>query len=117
MRRTTFSTPTTSFPQRKMVLGPESLAVMRGLDPGGSGFIRRSDMLRALSELGTYVLTRNSVSRMILCTENHGYDAVSYSLYSLSNLTIRLTLTLPSPPITPHIQAIIKSLNPLCSAW
>lgn len=117
MRRTTFSNPTTSFPQRKMVLGPESLAVMRGLDPGGSGFIRRSDMLRALSELGTYVLTRNSVSSTISCTESHGYDAVSYSLYSLSNLTIRLTLTLPSPPITPHIQAIIKSLNPLCSAW
>ena len=99
MRRTTFSTPTTSFPQRKMVLGPESLAVMRGLDPGGSGFIRRSDMLRALSELGMYVLTRNSVSRMILCTENHGYDAESYSLYSLSKLTIRLTLPLHSPPL------------------
>ena len=36
-----------------MVLSSGSLAVMRRLDTQGTGFIRRSDMLRALSELGT----------------------------------------------------------------
>ena len=35
-----------------MILGHESLAVFRGLDPVGSGYIRRTDMLRALAELG-----------------------------------------------------------------
>ena len=39
--------------QRKMVLSSGSLAVMRRLDTQGTGFIRRSDMLRALSELGS----------------------------------------------------------------
>ena len=38
------------------MLSHDSLAVMRGLDPVGSGFIRRSDMLRALSELGMKTL-------------------------------------------------------------
>ena len=36
-----------------MVLSSGSLAVMRRLDTQGTGFIRRSDMLRALSELGS----------------------------------------------------------------
>ena len=35
-----------------MVLGPGSLDVMTRLDTQGTGFIRRSDMLHALSELG-----------------------------------------------------------------
>ena len=46
------SISSSSIPQKRLMLSHDSLAVMRGLDPLGSGFIRRSDMLRALSELG-----------------------------------------------------------------
>jgi Ca2+-binding EF-hand superfamily protein len=37
---------------KKMVLGPNSLKTMAVYDPLGTGFIKRGDMLRALSELG-----------------------------------------------------------------
>ena len=60
-----------------MVLSSGSLAVMRRLDTQGTGFIRRSDMLRALSELGikaarideTYMFLRIDENCMFLRTD------------------------------------------------
>ena len=53
--------------QKKMVLGPDSMSVMRRYDPQGSGYIRRPDMLRALAELGELLLQSALLSSFSPC--------------------------------------------------
>jgi hypothetical protein len=59
---------------KKMVLGPNSLKTMALYDPLGTGFIRRGDMLRALSELGDIYVHK------CICMHSDMH-LVSYELY------------------------------------
>ena len=65
---------------RKMMLGPQAIAVMRSqYDPSGTGYIRRSDMLRALADLGYAQVPQPQLMAILSLFETRTEGQVNYA--------------------------------------
>ena len=65
---------------RKMMLGPQAIATMRSqYDPSGTGYIRRSDMLRVLAELGYAQVPQPQLMAILALFETRTEGQVNYA--------------------------------------
>ena len=65
---------------RKMMLGPQAIAMMRSqYDPSGSGYIRRSDMLRILADLGYAQVPQPQLMAILALFETRTEGQVNYA--------------------------------------
>lgn len=61
-----------------MVLGPDTVYAIRPLDPNGSGYVKRADMMRILAQLGHGNISSNMLLSMLELFETKAEGLVNY---------------------------------------